>query len=174
MSLAALIRKRESGGVATATVATVATPCPTVATVATVAVANTRKQKTAPLAAEEETAIRAWLASIGETDPAAIAEVIGRCQIGAGARDYLIGRVAAELPKPDPFPDDLRACGQCANLRARQCLAAKRGEIAASRNHEPVRDIPRRCEGYAPGADDPDRRQGRERWPGLTEAKSAK
>ena len=54
-----------------------------------------------------------------------------------------------------------------ANLIARRCQAAKRGEIVASRNYEPIRDLPRRCEGYAPGADDPDRRHGRERWPGL-------
>ena len=63
--------------------------------------------------------------------------------------------------------DDRRTCDQCANLIARRCQAAKRGEIVASRNYEPIRDLPRRCEGYAPGADDPDRRHGRERWPGL-------
>jgi hypothetical protein len=33
-----------------------------------------------------------------------------------------------------------------------------RGEIAASRDYEPIRDLPRRCDGYAPGADDADRR----------------
>ena len=125
------------------------------------------RQPSAPLTASEETAIRAWLALIEETDPATIAEVIGQCQWDADARDYFTGRAAAELPKPDPFPDDRRTCDQCANLIARRCQAAKRGEIVASRNYEPTRDLPRRCEGYAPGADDPDRRHGRERWPGL-------
>jgi hypothetical protein len=52
----------------------------------------------APLSAEEEAAIRAWLALIGETDPATVAEVIDRCQRDAGARDYFTGRAAAELP----------------------------------------------------------------------------
>jgi len=127
----------------------------------------TIRQPSAPLTASEETAIRAWLALIEETDPATIAEVIGQCQRDADARDYFTGRAAAELPKPDPFPDDRRTCDQCANLIARRCQAAKRGEIVASRNYEPIRDLPRRCEGYAPGADDPDRRHGRERWPGL-------
>ncbi|MER2518437.1 MAG: hypothetical protein ABTR92_18930 [Candidatus Accumulibacter phosphatis] len=62
--------------------------------------------------------------------------------------------------------DDGRTCTQCANLTARGlCLAARRGEIVASRSYEPVRDIPRRCEGYMPGADDADRRPGLERWP---------
>jgi hypothetical protein len=127
----------------------------------------TIRQSSAPLTDEEETAIRAWLALIEETDPATIAEVIGQCQRDADARDYFTGRAAAELPKPDTFPDDRRTCDQCANLIARRCQAAKRGEIVASRNYEPIRDIPRRCEGYAPGASDPDRRHSRERWPGL-------
>jgi hypothetical protein len=51
----------------------------------------------APLTASEEAAIRAWLALIGETDPATIAEVIDRCQRDAGTRSYFL-RAAAELP----------------------------------------------------------------------------
>lgn len=129
----------------------------------------TIRQASAPMTAEEETAIRAWLALIEETDPATIAEVIVQCLRDADARDYSTGRAAAELPKPDTFPDDRRTCDQCANLIARRCQAAKRGEIVASRNYEPIRDLPRRCEGYAPGAGDPDRRYGRERWPGLNQ-----
>ena len=68
----------------------------------------TIRQPSAPLTASEETAIRAWLALIEETDPATIAEVMGQCQRDADARDYFTGRAAAELPKPDPFPDDRR------------------------------------------------------------------
>jgi hypothetical protein len=124
------------------------------------------RQPSAPLTASEETAIRAWLALIEEADPAGIAEVIERCQWDLDARGYFTGRAIAELPDPDHFLDDRRTCDQCANLIARRCQAAKRGEIAASRNYEPIRDLPRRCEGYAPGPDDPDRRDGRERWPG--------
>ncbi len=64
--------------------------------------------------------------------------------------------------------DDRRACTQCANLTGRGlCLAARRGEIVASRSYEPIRDLPRRCEGYMPGVEDTDRRPGLERWPGL-------
>ncbi len=64
--------------------------------------------------------------------------------------------------------DDRRACIQCANLTGRGlCLAARRGEIVASHSYEPIRDLPRRCEGYMPGMDDADRRPGLERWPGL-------
>ena len=240
MTLSALIRKRDTGKLATAIPAISATQpkedAATVARIATVAVANPTSEKTAPpaivspgdtatasrwwlihyrdrdpqevaccpeathadilerhpdavaaepftpairqpsapMTAEEERVIRAWLALIEETDPATIAEVIGQCQRDADARDYFTGRAAAELPKPDPFPDDRRTCDQCANLIARRCQAAKRGEIVASRNYEPIRDLPRRCEGYAPGAADADRRPGRERWPGLTDTKGTK
>jgi hypothetical protein len=128
--------------------------------------APTIRQPSAPLTLEEETAIRAWLALIEETDPVIISEVMGKCQRDAGARDYFTGRAAAELPKPD---DDRRTCDQCSNLIARRCQAAKRGEIVASQKYEPIRDLPRRCVAYAPNADDPDRRTGRERWPGLDE-----
>lgn len=58
----------------------------------------TIRQPSAPLTASEETAIRAWLALIEETDPATIAEVIGQCQRDADARTYILGRAAAELP----------------------------------------------------------------------------
>ncbi len=119
------------------------------------------------LSAKEETAIRAWLALILETDPATIAEVISQCQQDADVRDNFIGRAAADLPRPDPIPDDRRICDQCANLIARRCQSAKRGEIVASRNFEPISDLLHRCEAYIPNADDPDRRIGNERWPGL-------
>lgn len=119
------------------------------------------------LSAKEETAIREWLALIDETDPATIAEVIRQCEQDADVRDYFIERAAKDLPRPSPISDDRRTCDQCANLIARRCQAARRGEIVASRNFEPIPDLPRRCEGYTPGATDPDPRHGRERWPGL-------
>lgn len=64
--------------------------------------------------------------------------------------------------------DERRRCDQCANLTGRGlCLAAWRGEIVASRNFEPVRDLPQRCVGYLPKPGEPDQRTGRQRWPGL-------
>jgi hypothetical protein len=103
------------------------------------------------MTADEETVVRAWLEHINERDPDEIAEVLAACNSDTEARAYFTGRAAAELPKPDPFPDDRRTCKQCANLAGRVCQAAKRGEIVANRNYEPIRDLPRRCEGYAPG-----------------------
>jgi len=47
-----------------------------------------------PMSAKEETAIRAWLAQIEETDPATIAGVIEQSQRDAEARNYFIGRAA--------------------------------------------------------------------------------
>lgn len=54
----------------------------------------TIRQPSEPMTAEEETAIRAWLALIEETDPATIAEVLGQCQRDTDARDYFTGRAA--------------------------------------------------------------------------------
>jgi len=84
---------------------------------------------------------------------------------------WLIGYFNAEAVKyraaSGADDDDRRHCA--VNLTpGGRCLAARRGEIAASRNYQPLDDIPRRCEGYAPKAGDPDQRPGRERWPGLT------
>ncbi len=119
------------------------------------------------MTADQESAIRSWLAQIEETDEAVIAHVLNRCRQDVDARDYF-SRLASKVPRPDPLPDDRRRCGQCLNLTGRGlCLAARRGEIVANPDYEPVRDQLRRCEGYLPGADDPDRRTGRERWPGL-------
>lgn len=131
-------------------------------------------QQPAPMTAEHGTAIRAWLTLIGEIDPVTIAEVIDGCQRDMDTRRYFVGRATADLPKPAPVLDDRRTCNQCANLIARRCQAAKRGEIVASRSYEPIRDLLQRCSGYAPGTDDPDRRPGHERWPGLSDKRGAK
>jgi hypothetical protein len=74
----------------------------------------------------------------------------------------------SESPFDDvSFMDDRRHCSECANLAASRCLAAWRGEIEASRHYRPLDDLPRRCEGYRPTANDPDQRSGKQRWPGL-------
>jgi len=134
-----------------------------------------------PLAPEDEARLRSWLDRIGEDDQTIVEHLIGRCREDASARAYFLGHArqsatlatqeaasANEVPRPLPDDDDRRHCAQCANLApSGLCLAARRGEIVASQNYEPIRDLPRRCEGFAPGADDPDKRHGRERWPEL-------
>lgn len=83
-----------------------------------------------------------------------------------------VASVAAEF---DPAPDDRRTCFVCTNYRAGRCLAAWRGELPnTSRKYRPDPERLRRCEGYQPGTDDPDRRHGRERWPGLTRQEAAR
>lgn len=89
------------------------------------------------------------------------------CDVVASLAEFRRLVLEAEARADPTFDDDRRTCRQCANLSGRRCLAASRGEIVANRDYEPVRDLPRRCEGYAPGVDDPDRRPGGERWPGL-------
>jgi hypothetical protein len=57
------------------------------------------RKPSAPMTAKEETAIRAWLALIKETDRATIAEVIGQCQRDVDARDYFTGLAAEQVHK---------------------------------------------------------------------------
>lgn len=113
MSLAKLIRKRETGKPANANPAKAANDRQAkegkLARLATLALANPTEAKTAkpaqvgadgtvtaPMTADEEGAIRAWLELIEETDPATIAEVMSQCQRDAEARDYFARRAAAE------------------------------------------------------------------------------
>ncbi|MEF8704023.1 MAG: hypothetical protein V5B32_12405 [Candidatus Accumulibacter sp. UW26] len=67
-------------------------------------------------------------------------------------------------------PDDRRFCSQCLNLRGGVCSVAKPGGlVSAIVGYQPARpELPQRCAGYSPNADDPDQRPGRERWPGFT------
>jgi hypothetical protein len=90
--LSDLMRKR---AIATATVATPATQEGmeglTVANVASVAVANR-------LFAEEEAAIRVWLAHIKETDPVIIAETMATCRSNPEALSYCLEQARLVLP----------------------------------------------------------------------------
>ena len=78
---------------------------------------------------------------------------------------------AALSPTPHRWPfeewDDTRPCRLCRNLTpGGYCLSAWKGQLRAARDYMPVMpDLPHRCCGYLPKADDPDRRNGQERWP---------
>lgn len=223
MTLSALIRKRETGNLATAIPAIPAIhgrdKGGTVARIATIAVANPEKQQTAlpaivgpgdtadasrwwlihypdrdpvevacsppathaeilawhpdavaaepftptirqpstPMTAEEETAVRAWLALVEETDPATITEVLSQCQRDGEARDYFTGRFAVSTAKEqwgwplingEEPADDRRKCKQCTNLRGGICtIAEPGGMVSANRGYRPA-DILRRCAGF--------------------------
>lgn len=71
-----------------------------------------------------------------------------------------------------------RTCSQCAELSGRgECRVVARGEsigILTGRSYRPIADMPLRCAGYQPKADDDDRRPGYERWPGLLPQDAAK
>ncbi len=75
-----------------------------------------------------------------------------------------------------PFDEwgDLRPCLLCRNLtQIGLCLSARRGELRGARDYAPTfPGQPRRCIGYAPKADDVDRRPGYERWPELVETQA--
>jgi len=224
LTLSALIRKRDTGNIATAIPAISATQpkgeAATVARIATVAVANPTEAKTANAVTSW-----GWLLHFADREPLEVycnpdathagildrypdalaaepipertmrdpteaqalelrALVLAISKIEKWTADEVEWVTATALADPDgaltcyrsialehgiilQMDDDRRTCSQCANLAGRRCLAAWRGEIVASRSYEPVRDLPRRCEGYAPGTDDPDKRPGLERWPNL-------
>jgi hypothetical protein len=103
-----------------------------------------RRQPGAPLAGDQEAAIRAWLVTIGETDQATIAEVLTWCRQDEDVRRYF-GR-AGEIPA-----DDRRRCNQCGNLHGAVCIIAKPGGVvSAIVGYRPVQGIPQRCAGYKP------------------------
>jgi hypothetical protein len=76
----------------------------------------------------------------------------------------LLDLLRQPIPEPPLISDNRITCRQCANLQARRCLAAFRGEIVASRMMEPIADLPKRCDAFKPLPGDPDQRTAVERW----------
>lgn len=92
----------------------------------------------------------------------------GRSEIG----DFQNTAISNSATAFDEF-DDRRHCRDCANLtQGGRCLAAWRGDIQAASHYHPIDDWPRRCEGYAPKANDPDQRPGKQRWPRIGKSPS--
>lgn len=159
MTLSALIRKRDTGNLATAIPAISATQpkgeAATVARIATVAVANPKEEKTAP---------PAKLGASGTAQPfdrEAWEERAAICEHDGGLS-------ADDAEAVAWLEDERRRCCHCLNLLVHGVckVASPQGIVVANRGYRPV-DTLRRCEGYRPCPDDPDQRPGRERWPGL-------
>jgi hypothetical protein len=107
------------------------------------------RQLGAPLAGDQETEIRSWLAAIGETDQEANAEVLTRCRQDEDARRYFLDR-AGEVAS-DGETDDRRNCVQCGNLRGGVCVVARPGGlVSAIRGYRPVTSILQRCLAFLP------------------------
>lgn len=78
-------------------------------------------------------------------------------------------RIYAQHAKPVDGDDRIR-CTDCSQLAmSGVCRAAgpKGKPVVANRGYQPIRDLPRRCEGFTPFGDHPDQRRGLERWPEL-------
>jgi len=79
-------------------------------------------------------------------------------------------RSDANLANPNHSLDDRICCTDCSQLSmSGVCRASgpKGKPVVANRGYQPIRDLPRRCEGFTPYGDQPDQRRGFERWPGL-------
>ena len=90
----------------------------------------------ARIAEADRQKILSWLSHIGETDQAAVDDVIDYCASDPDALVYYLGR-AGEVPQPPP--DDRHHCRECLNLRNGYCTRQR---------FRPVDDIPRRCEDH--------------------------
>lgn len=174
MTLSALIRKRQRGGVATATPAIPATGPGTVALpiarIATVAVATPRVEEShvhrssvnsnssssnppgaADLPGELVSLIHA-AADWYDCPPDELALMLEGARHDQPAAWSTFGALARERVRdaPQAARDEMVTCQQCANLSGRgRCLAAARGEIDAARDYSPVPDLRRRCERYS-------------------------
>ncbi|MDD2742998.1 MAG: hypothetical protein PHV02_12035 [Rhodocyclaceae bacterium] len=194
MNLSAMIRKRQHGNFATATVATFATfewqKVRTVASVATVAVANPETVKT-----DNSKTCSRWLIHFADREslevaftpdvdhagalgpyPNAVAaepmaEMSGNLLATFQADSAVDRNGSCTLPTISST-DDRRLCTQCLNLSGRVCNIAGPGKLVSARQgYQPMRDVLHRCAGYQPKTTDTDQRTGSERWPGLIEMK---
>lgn len=116
------------------------------------------------LAGDQEAAVLAWLAQIGKTDQAIVAEVLTLCRHDDDARACYLGQAGCAVTG-----DERRCCSQCRNLRGAECIVARPGGlVSAIVGYRPAPPgVLQRCAGYSPNASDSDQRSGRERWPGL-------
>lgn len=201
MTLSALIRKRDTGNLATAIPAISATQpkgeAATVARIATVAVANPKEEKAAPPAkvgaggtapdieqpffnGDKPATNNKWLEN-GDRPRASVAgDKQGAAPVTTGTKQAIDPEAWEEraaicefdggLSREDAeaiawLEDDRRRCRHCLNLLPNGIckVASPKGPVVANRGYRPV-DILKRCEGYRPCLDDPDRRNGLERW----------
>lgn len=73
-----------------------------------------------------------------------------------------------DIDEREAAGDNRRRCTECGNLSERGiCMAAQNGQIMASRGYTPIRDLLRRCEGFAPLPTDPNQTPGRIKWAWL-------
>ena len=161
--------------VARAALAEVA-PSPTAATAATPAQESELRALLARIAAGWSDVDKAEALAVALADPEAaltsFKALVADMEPAPPVRHYPAGPyTSAPLAERDPA-DDRRTCRDCAHLSGTgRCLSAARGNppVGTVRTYHPIDDLLRRCEVYAPGPDDPDRRSGAERWPGMVE-----
>jgi hypothetical protein len=146
-----MIRKRQPGNFATATVATLATvrpkTLPSVATVASVAVANAETVKTG-----DGKPCSQWLFHFADRDDLTVtfAPAVDHAAALACYPDAVAAEpVRSETGTPDDT-DDRITCRQCSRLTyGGVCsIAAPGAVVSASCGYRPDRDLLQRCEGY--------------------------
>ncbi|HRD87494.1 MAG TPA: hypothetical protein PK752_04425 [Accumulibacter sp.] len=105
-----------------------------------------RRQTDTLLAGDQEAAVLAWLAAIGEIDQATIDDVLTRCRHDDDARAYYLGRAGYAVTD-----DDRRRCTECRNLRGAVCVVARPGgRMSAIVGYRPATGILQRCPAFKP------------------------
>ncbi|MCM8595112.1 hypothetical protein [Accumulibacter sp.] len=100
-----------------------------------------RRQPDTLLAGNQEAAVSAWLAQIGETDPATIAEVLTACRRAEKARDYFLQR-SGYSPG-----GGTTTCADCQYMRrpgnvVRYCASRRSDLLPAYTEGHPLRRLP--------------------------------
>lgn len=151
MILSSLIRKRDTGNLATAIPAIFATQLKEetgkVARIANVAVAKPQTQ-TATMTAE----LVRLVALVGRAYELSDSEISEAIHIAMDDySDALTCYTSLAKTLGISLDDDRRMCFECAELSGSYCVAARRGELqGAGKYYRPVKYLPRRCEGYKP------------------------
>lgn len=162
MTPAAIIREAQAEGVnlALSPAGTIKVTGDAAAVNRWLAVIREHKSEIINVLGADAMASRGWLLHFADRQPLEVycnpdathAAILGRYPDALAAEPIPERSAPAyevEWPDAETLSDDRRACGQCANLSGRRCLAARRGEIVANRDYTPVLDISRRCEGFA-------------------------
>ena len=104
------------------------------------------KGGTLELSGRDERRILAWLDHIGETAPATIGVVVGRCRSDPEAQSYYLNR--AQEAEGGGVADDRRFCSECTNEFGGVCsIARPGGVVSARRGYRPVA-LKHRCEAF--------------------------
>lgn len=113
------------------------------------------------LTEDDESAVKAWLVRIGETDQASVNDVLRQCESDPDALAYFVGRAGDQgadrgedgysvtTAPGKQEQDDRHRSTDCGNLTHGVCrVAAPGAAVSANRGYRPIAGVPVRCPGF--------------------------